>query len=112
MRTELRPRAPHRQQHDRNSACRDEDHSRACTLRFKLAESAGEAACLHGFAGFFDAQLHGAVHISTVPATHTQGMHSWFPIFFPLRQPVLVRRGDVIEVGMWRVVSGSKVRRR
>lgn len=91
---------------------RDKDHSRACTLRFALADDAGEEACLHGFAGFFDSQLHGAVRISTVPATHTPGMHSWFPMFFPLRHPVLVRRGDVIEVGMWRVVSGSKVWRR
>jgi type II protein arginine methyltransferase len=65
---------------------------------------------VHGFAGYFDAHLYGNVHLSTVPATHTPDMHSWFPIFFPLCEPVTVEAGGSINISMWRVVNGSKVR--
>jgi type II protein arginine methyltransferase len=98
---------------------------------------AGVGHLLHGFGGYFDATLYAPpppppaaaaaaasastapppprrgqeeeVHISTEPHSHTRGMFSWFPLFFPLRQPVYVAPGDVIELHMWRCVSASKV---
>ncbi len=66
-------------------------------LRFERGSDA-PGACLHGFAGYFDATLYGDVHLSIYPPTHTPNMFSWFPIYFPLRQPVhvpAVRESDV-----------------
>jgi protein arginine N-methyltransferase 5 len=45
---------------------------------------------MHGFAGYFDAELYKDVHLSIFPPTHTPNMFSWFPIYFPLRTPVHV----------------------
>lgn len=62
-------------------------------LRF---ERAGQpAAVCHGFAGYFDAQLYGDVHLSIHPPTHTPDMFSWFPIYFPLQTPVHLAAGEV-----------------
>ena len=36
-------------------------------------------------------------------------MYSWFPIYFPLRDPVHVPAGASIEVCMWRRVGAHKV---
>jgi type II protein arginine methyltransferase len=93
--------------------CRSEsiDNSRQGTLRFALSEGV-TPACVHGFAGYFEAVLYKKVLLSTVPVTHTPDMHSWFPLFFPLRAPAVVYAGEEVVVGMWRVVHGSKVRPR
>lgn len=81
---------------------------------------------VHGLAGYFDATLFGDVHISILPATHSPGMFSWFPIWFPLRTPVAVAAGAVrrrlslrshslcfagatIEVQMWRFVDERRM---
>ena len=40
---------------------------------------------LHGFGGYFECTLYKDIMISINPATHSKGMFSWFPIFFPLR---------------------------
>lgn len=58
-------------------------------LRFERAAEA-PGALLHGFAGYFDAELYKDVHLSIFPPTHTPNMFSWFPIYFPLRTPVHV----------------------
>ena len=47
--------------------------------------------------------------ISTNPATHSHGMFSWFPIFFPFRNPIYVPAGGTVKVHVWRRVGGSKV---
>jgi type II protein arginine methyltransferase len=83
----------------------EHDNSRAKRLRFV----ATEAAELHGFVGYFDATLYGDVHISIDPTTFSDQMVSWFPIFFPLQQPVLVARGATIECHFWRCVDDNKV---
>ena len=67
-----------------------------------------EVTC-HGFAGYFEAVLYGDVTLSIRPETHTEDMHSWFPIFFPLRDPITVPAGAPISVSMWRRHSSSKV---
>lgn len=82
------------------------DHRRAARLRFAPARA---AATLHGFAGYFDATLYGKTTISIHPDTHSKGMFSWFPIFFPLRSPVHVRRGGVVVVDIWRCADKKRV---
>ena len=56
-------------------------------------------AVCHGFAGYFDAKLYNDVHLSIHPPTHTPNMFSWFPIYFPLREPFYVPQGPWAFVG-------------
>jgi len=81
------------------------DNSRYTKLVFKIQNS----ATLHGFAGFFDATLYKQVHISINPDTFSEGMFSWFPIFFPIRQPTYVPSNSPIEAHFWRSSSSNKV---
>lgn len=48
----------------------------------------------HGLAGYFDAQLYKDVHLSILPSTHTPNMFSWFPIYFPVKEPFVVPKGE------------------
>ena len=65
---------------------------------------------LHGFVGYFHATLYGDVIISTDPPTESVGMFSWFPLYLPLRHPVLVPDGGTVTVHFWRCVKeGQKV---
>ncbi|NXD46904.1 ANM5 methyltransferase, partial [Copsychus sechellarum] len=64
---------------------------------------------LHGFAGYFETRLYDDVTLSIRPETHSPGLFSWFPIFFPIKQPVPVRAGQSVSVAFWRVATPSKV---
>lgn len=50
------------------------DNRRQGTCRWVAPDS----GMLHGFAGYFDAQLYKDVHISINPPTFSTGMFSWF----------------------------------
>uniref|UniRef100_A0AAY5KLH4 Protein arginine N-methyltransferase 5 n=1 Tax=Esox lucius TaxID=8010 RepID=A0AAY5KLH4_ESOLU len=43
------------------------------------------------------------------PETHSPGMFSWFPILFPLKQPIPVTKDDDVVVRFWRCNNGKKV---
>ncbi|KAJ2765689.1 hypothetical protein IWQ57_004677, partial [Coemansia nantahalensis] len=87
-----------------------ERHADPCNERVCAAAFAAQGASLvHGIAGFFDAELYPGVELSTRPQSHTEGMYSWFPIFFPLRLPLTVAAGDAVVVRMWRRVSDTRV---
>lgn len=64
---------------------------------------------LHGFAGYFETILHGDVTLSIKPDNHSPGMFSWFPILFPIKQPIPLKKGDTICVRFWRCNNGKKV---
>lgn len=64
---------------------------------------------LTGFAGYFDAVLYKDIKLSTHPTEHSQGMASWFSIYFPLAEPQHVRAGEKIKMNMWRSESTNKV---
>lgn len=78
---------------------------RTTTVRFVAKES----ATVHGFAGYFSAELFPGVHISILPATFSTGMFSWFPLFLPLREPMRVVRGEALVCTFFRRVSAQKV---
>eukprot|EP01087_Luapelamoeba_hula_P005205 TRINITY_DN15289_c0_g1_i1.p1 TRINITY_DN15289_c0_g1~~TRINITY_DN15289_c0_g1_i1.p1 ORF type:complete len:609 (-),score=84.79 TRINITY_DN15289_c0_g1_i1:32-1858(-) len=80
-------------------------NARYTKLRWEIKES----ATIHGFGGFFDATLFEHVHISINPETFSEGMISWFPLYFPLRVPVYAPKGAVIEAHFWRNVTSTKV---
>nr|CAG4646084.1 EOG090X028A [Macrothrix elegans] len=64
---------------------------------------------LHGFAGYFEVTLYKDVMLSINPSTHSPGMFSWFPVFFPIQTPITVRKGDELEIHFWRCVSRTHV---
>jgi protein arginine N-methyltransferase 5 len=81
------------------------DNSRYTALEFDVEVG----ATLHGFAGFFHSTLYRDVAISTNPETLSEGMFSWFPLYLPLRHPVVVPDGGKVEVHCWRHASSHKV---
>jgi protein arginine N-methyltransferase 5 len=81
------------------------DNSRAISLDFVAPTS----SLMHGFSGYFDCCLYKDVHISIEPKSHTTDMVSWFPIWFPIRTPIAVKKGDKITVNIWRRSGGGKV---
>lgn len=64
---------------------------------------------LHGFAGYFYCQLYDDINISIVPESHSPGMFSWFPLFFPLLYPVHVAQESNVTVKIWRQCTKKKV---
>lgn len=78
--------------------------------RFKRVKFHAELDCLlTGFVGFFDTLLYGDIMLSTNPKNHTPNMASWFPIHFPLPEPMQIKGGDTIEIAFWRAESKDKV---
>jgi len=71
--------------------------------------SAKEDAMVHGFAGYFTADLYKQVNISIHPDQFSDGMFSWFPLFLPLREPVFVKKNEKMMVTFWRKRSKDKV---
>lgn len=63
----------------------------------------------HGFAGYFSANLFGSTNISTVPSEKTRHMESWFPVFIPIEEPILLKPGNNLEVTFWRKESNTEV---
>uniref|UniRef100_A0A671KKI6 Protein arginine N-methyltransferase 5 n=1 Tax=Sinocyclocheilus anshuiensis TaxID=1608454 RepID=A0A671KKI6_9TELE len=83
----------------------DMNNNRYQCLRFFI----GCNSVLHGFAGYFEATLYKDVTLSIKPETHSPGMFSWFPILFPLKQPIPLSCGDNVSVRFWRCNNGKKV---
>ena len=81
------------------------DNNRYKELSFDLVSD----SVLHGFAGYFECQLYKDIIISILPATHSPGMFSWFPIFFPLKEPVQVKKTDTLKLHFWRNVTPNHV---
>jgi protein arginine N-methyltransferase 5 len=94
------------------------DHnSRFCHLTF-VCRTRGVT---HGLAGYFESTLYESqveetkgekVEISIHPERIDQkskDMISWFPIFFPLKQPLYFPADTELEVSMWRQTDDTKV---
>ncbi|XP_066592801.1 protein arginine N-methyltransferase 5 [Prorops nasuta] len=81
------------------------DNSRFETKTFEVKQD----SILHGFSGYFHAVLYDKVTLSIEPSTHSPNMFSWFPIFFPIREPVQLKEGDQIVVHFWRRCTPKNV---
>ena len=68
------------------------DHSRFCSLVFKPSIS----FTIHGFVGYFASVLYKDVLMSIVPKTHSNNLHSWFPMYFPIKNSIFSDGKDVI----------------
>ncbi|KAH0535353.1 protein arginine N-methyltransferase 5 [Cotesia glomerata] len=75
----------------------------------KKTFTAEQNSVLHGFVGYFDVVLYESITLSIVPETHSPGMLSWFPIFFPVKEPIPVKAKEKIEVSFWRKCSSRNV---
>ncbi|KAJ1338961.1 hypothetical protein BSLG_006100 [Batrachochytrium salamandrivorans] len=64
---------------------------------------------MHGVAGYFESTLYKDVMISIHPKTHSEGMFSWFPLFFPIKVPVFLPKGSSVELHFWRLTDTRKV---
>jgi len=67
------------------------------------------ASMMHGFAGYFESVLYKQFKLSINPATHSPGMFSWFPIYFPIKNPSYVAAGSTVEIHVWRKNNKHKV---
>ncbi|KYQ48785.1 Protein arginine N-methyltransferase 5 [Trachymyrmex zeteki] len=81
------------------------DNSRYETKTFQVEQN----CVLHGFSGYFTAILYENITLSIEPSTYSSDMFSWFPIFFPLKEPVQLKAGDEIVVHFWRRCGSKKV---
>ncbi|NP_001084480.1 protein arginine N-methyltransferase 5 [Xenopus laevis] len=81
------------------------DNNRYCCLQYRVDLN----TVLHGFAGYFNTVLYKDVTLSICPESHSPGMFSWFPILFPIKQPIPMREGDTVCVRFWRCNNGKKV---
>lgn len=84
------------------------DNTRVKTLTFV---SPVTYVC-HGFAGYFDTHLYPTelrFKLSTVRERETDGMFSWFPIYFPLVTPIEVKANEKLTVTFWRKTSNTAV---
>eukprot|EP00930_Biecheleria_cincta_P085540 TRINITY_DN74923_c0_g1_i1.p1 TRINITY_DN74923_c0_g1~~TRINITY_DN74923_c0_g1_i1.p1 ORF type:complete len:613 (-),score=106.14 TRINITY_DN74923_c0_g1_i1:28-1866(-) len=66
-------------------------------------------ALVHGFAGYFHCDLYGGLSVSINPDSYSEGMFSWFPIYFPLRTPVVLKQGEKLKSHWWRCSNDRKV---
>ncbi|XP_027189496.1 protein arginine N-methyltransferase 1.5-like isoform X7 [Cicer arietinum] len=85
-----------------------ESNERYKKLQFEIPKDTG-SAMVHGFAGYFNMTLYKDVCLATEPSTKKPDLFSWFPMFFPLRMPIRVDRGSILEVHFWRCVDSRKV---
>ncbi|KAI1006161.1 hypothetical protein K3495_g2061 [Podosphaera aphanis] len=72
---------------------------------------------VHGIAGYFEAVLYdggevGKIELSTRPDkidAKSKDMISWFPIYFPLKNPLSFPDDSELEISMWRQTDDRKV---
>ena len=73
---------------------------------------------IHGFLGTFHSTLYQPSSdeetnqpsvISIAPSSFSVGMFSWFPLYFPLREPMYVPSGASVSVHMWRKCGNDRV---
>ncbi|KAG8180355.1 hypothetical protein JTE90_016386 [Oedothorax gibbosus] len=81
------------------------DNSRYGKLSFGITYN----CTIHGFAGYFDTVLYKDIKLSIHPSSYSPGLFSWFPIFFPLKDPLYVKSDAEVEVNFWRCVSPRNV---
>ncbi|KAJ1034245.1 hypothetical protein NDA18_001109 [Ustilago nuda] len=70
-----------------------------------------QAGTCHGLAGYFEAHLYDNVTLSIHPdpMRGSKDMLSWFPIYFPFREPLYLPANSELDVHMWRFTSCNRV---
>lgn len=92
----------------KDTAVSNAHNARNTTLTFPIPN---RGTC-HGLAGYFETVLYRGVELSTNPNTmdaKSEGMISWFPIYFPLKAPLTVPDNSELSVTMWRRTDDRRV---
>ncbi|KAF8962758.1 shk1 kinase-binding protein 1 [Flammula alnicola] len=83
-------------------------NARSANLRFYIPH----AGILHGLAGYFEAVLYGNIGLSIHPQRKDQvskDMLSWFPLFFPFKEPLYLPSNSELQVSIWRLTNDRQV---
>ncbi|THV03227.1 PRMT5-domain-containing protein [Dendrothele bispora CBS 962.96] len=83
-------------------------NSRFAKLRFHIPH----AGVLHGLAGYFEAVLYRNIGLSIHPHRKDQiskDMLSWFPLFFPFKEPLYLPSNSELQVSIWRLTNQRQV---
>ncbi|GLB40203.1 putative class I-like SAM-binding methyltransferase superfamily protein [Lyophyllum shimeji] len=83
-------------------------NARSAKLHFYIPH----AGVLHGLAGYFEAVLYGNIGLSIHPHRKDQiskDMLSWFPLFFPFREPLYLPSNSELQVSIWRLTNERQV---
>ncbi|KAL5485729.1 hypothetical protein ACEPAI_6770 [Sanghuangporus weigelae] len=83
-------------------------NTRSASLTFAIPH----AGILHGFAGYFEAVLYDNIGLSIHPDRKdyiSKDMLSWFPCFFPLKEPLYLPSNAELRVNIWRLTASDKV---
>ncbi|KAK2746344.1 methyltransferase protein [Myotisia sp. PD_48] len=82
------------------------------TRQTSLTFPCREGGTCHGLGGYFESVLYGDVELSINPLTmdcKSRDMISWFPIYFPLKNPLYVPENSELVVTMFRQTDDRKV---
>jgi len=85
------------------------DDNKECARSRRMTFKIQQSALLHGFAGFFESKLYDNVTLSIHPPTFTDNMFSWFPLYFPIRNPLFLPANSELVCDFWRLTDGKKV---
>ncbi|KAF3766552.1 Skb1 methyltransferase [Cryphonectria parasitica EP155] len=100
-----------------NAGGLNEHNARHCHLTFYCRPR----GVIHGLAGYFESTLYTPqtggggkelVELSILPDQidkKSRDMVSWFPIFFPLKQPLYFPQDSELEISMWRQTDDTRV---
>ncbi|KAF8896284.1 PRMT5 arginine-N-methyltransferase-domain-containing protein [Infundibulicybe gibba] len=83
-------------------------NARSAKLNFHIPH----AGVLHGLAGYFEAVLYDNIGLSIHPhhKDHvSKDMLSWFPLFFPFREPLYLPSNSELQVSIWRLTNERQV---
>ncbi|KAJ7707762.1 PRMT5-domain-containing protein [Mycena rosella] len=103
-------------EHPRRDAVLDErglpltnsHNARSAKLVFFIPHS----GVLHGLAGYFEAVLYGNIGLSIHPHRKdkiSKDMLSWFPLFFPFKEPLYLPSNSELQVSIWRLTNQRQV---
>ncbi|KAJ7637720.1 PRMT5 arginine-N-methyltransferase-domain-containing protein [Mycena polygramma] len=103
-------------EHPRRDAVLDErglpltnsHNARSAKLDFLIPH----AGVLHGLAGYFEAVLYGNIGLSIHPHRKdriSKDMLSWFPLFFPFKEPLYLPSNSELKVSIWRLTNQRQV---
>lgn len=87
---------------NQNSNLHNERYSK---LKFKIRST----SLMHGLGGYFEAVLYKDIKLSILPSTHSPGMFSWFPIYFPIHNPLFLSKESSLNVYIWRLTDMKRV---
>ncbi|OAF67061.1 Protein arginine N-methyltransferase 5 [Intoshia linei] len=63
----------------------------------------------HGFLGYFSCILYKNISLETTPENHTKGLFSWFPMYIPIVEPIVLKKDDILTVEFWRRSDNIKM---